>query len=130
MKLNHECIRAVLLDIEEKHLNIGHLNLSNLLTDSKSSVFTEEDIVYSLLKLEEAGYIDAKFQYASNKLFYISIGNITWEGHKFLDNIRDDGVWKDTKGILSKFSSTSISFASDIASSVITKLIEKQLGLN
>ncbi len=24
-------------------------------------------------------------------------GNLTYEGHKFLDNVRDDGVWKETK---------------------------------
>lgn len=57
-------------------------------------------------------------------------GNLTYDGHKFLDNIRDDKVWKDTKTILSKFSSVSLSFVSSVASNVISQLIQKQFGLN
>lgn len=130
MKLNHDCIRAILLDVEETSSFNQFMRLPELLNLKRTSAFSDEDVKYSIVKLKEADYINVELTYGSNVLYDIDMGNLTWEGHKFLDNIRDDGIWKDTKGILSKFSSTSISIASDIASSVITKLVEKQLGLN
>lgn len=130
MKLNHDCIRAILLDVEETSSFNQFMRLSELLNLKRTSAFSDEDVKYSIVKLKEADYVNVELTYGSNGLYDIDMGSLTWEGHKFLDNIRDDGIWKDTKGILSKFSSTSISIASDIASSVITKLVEKQLGLN
>ena len=130
MKLNHDCIRAILLDVEEtSKLNV-FLSLEELLQLKRISKFPTDEVEYSIVKLKEAGYIDVSLSYGNNKLTWVNMGLLTWEGHKFLDNIRDENVWKDTRNILSKFTSTSISIASDIASSVITKLIEKQLGIN
>lgn len=129
MKLNHECVRDLLLYLES-HLELNDyydLVTSELL---ETSDFDEEVIYYTAMKLIEAGYIDGKPSYASNVLFRFPISSITWEGHKFLDNIRDDGVWKETKGIISKFTSVSVSMIENISSQVITNIISKQIGLN
>jgi len=130
MKLNHDCVRSVLLDIEEKHKMGIFLTMEDFIEDSHSSKFSKEDITYSIFKLDEAKFTNTTLTWNSGEIVYFSTGSLTWEGHKFLDNIRDNGVWKDTKGVLSKFSSTSISIVSDVASSVILKLVEKQLGLS
>lgn len=58
-----------------------------------------------------------------------TVSGITWQGHRFLDTVRDNKVWSDTKSVVSKFSSVSISMVETIASNVITQLINKQLGL-
>lgn len=52
-------------------------------------------------------------------------GNLTLEGHKFLDNIRDNKVWQNTKDIISKFENVSL----NIISSVAANLISSKLGL-
>ncbi|WP_143454637.1 DUF2513 domain-containing protein [Ligilactobacillus salivarius] len=85
---------------------------------------------YTVLKLKEANFIDGDVWWTNNSPARIMVDNLTYEGHKFLDNIRDDKVWKDTKTILSKFSSVSLNFVSSVASDVISRLIQKQLGLN
>ncbi|EJA0843158.1 DUF2513 domain-containing protein, partial [Listeria monocytogenes] len=54
---------------------------------------------------------------------------ITWSGHQFLDNIRDDEVWKKTKKTVSKFSSVSVSLLSTISSNVLSQLIKNSLGV-
>jgi len=59
----------------------------------------------------------------------VRISSITYQGHQFLDNIRDDNVYTKTKSILSTFKSVSIEIFSETASKVITSLISKQLGL-
>lgn len=122
MRLNHDCIRYVLLTCER------HLTLNNTVEfpDLQTDKFSNDDIVYSVIKLKEAQYLKAEIYLDHNS---IDIVSITWEGHKFLDTIRDDKVWSQTKTILGKVSSASITFASNVASQVLTNIISKQMGL-
>ena len=126
MQLNHDCVRDVLLHIEENleygyYMNIADVELKN---------YSREELLYTSDKLLEAGYlIGDRMNFLGSALPGIRITSISWDGHQFLDNIRDDGIWKDTKNILSKFSSVSLSFVGNIASQVITSLVQKQLGL-
>ena len=66
---------------------------------------------------------------ANNSIGDIYIYSITWKGHEFLDNIRDPKVWKKTKNITNRFASVSVSLISNIASQVISKLIEDTMHL-
>lgn len=127
MKLNHDCIRDVLLYIEENLTYGYYIDFS----DIEISDYSREDLLYTADKLLEAGYLDGtKKNYIGSIKPDIQITAITWSGHQFLDNIRDDGVWKDTKRILSKFSSVSLGFVGNVASEIITSIIQSQLGLH
>lgn len=126
MKLNHDCVRDLLLHIEENLTYGYYLEVSEATLKS----YSREELLYTADKLLEAGYLDGnKRNTINSSLPYIRITAITWTGHQFLDNIRDDGVWKDTKKVLSRFSSVSLGFVGNVASQVITSLIQKQLGL-
>lgn len=125
MKLNHECIRKLMLLIEE------NLNYSVYIDtkDVEIKGFTTEEIVYTADKLLEAGYITANRNayLGGDHIPDIDIMSITWEGHKFLDSVRDNTVWKKTKEITSKFSSVSISMIEHIASNVIIEIIKNSM---
>lgn len=126
MKLNHDCVRDLLIHIEE-HLTYGFY-MEIAAVELKN--YSTEELHYAADKLLEANYlIGNKRSSIGAALPDIRITSISWEGHQFLDNIRDDGVWKDTQNVLSKFSSVSLSFVGNIASQVITSLVQKQLGL-
>ncbi|MBM6762371.1 DUF2513 domain-containing protein [Ligilactobacillus agilis] len=131
MELNHDLVRCILLAIEASE-NITGINEDELLyyLEKHGNYNDRNSIAYTVSKLKEAGFITGDIRWASNSPAWIMAGNLTYDGHKFLDNIRDDKVWKDTKIILSKFSSVSLSFVSSVASNVISQLIQKQLGLN
>lgn len=116
IKLIKDCVRETLLYIEENQQYDDILEMSNM----KSDKFSHDDICYTCEKLAEAGYIDIYKDLLGN----ISIKNITYAGHQFLDNIRDDKVWTKTKSILSKFESVSIEIISQTASKVILELIK------
>ena len=126
MKLNHDCVRDLLLYIEENSsytdtIHLNSLTLKEYLTD---------DILYTADKLIEAGFLDCiRLRSLGSSKPDIKVKSITFEGHKFLDNIRDNKVWSTTKSVLSKFTSTSIGIVSDIASQVISNIISKQLNL-
>lgn len=126
MKLNHECVRDLMLFIEDNVKYGTYADAEQLVLKDYSKAI----IVYTADKLLEAGYIKgSRHEYSGHdNLPSIGILSITWEGHKFLDSIRDDKVWKNTKNILSNFSSVSLGIVSSVASQVISNLIKQQIN--
>lgn len=120
MKLNQECIRDLLLYLEN-NLTIGNNIVASNLTLKQ---YSSDDIVYTTDKLYEAGFINCSRKSFDNKP-YIMINSISYSGHQYLDTIRDNRVWKETKQKLSKFSSVSLPIIQELASS----LIKSKLGL-
>lgn len=116
MKLNIECVRDMLLTSEEEtDLSNEVLNLDVLTTMPRLKNYKEDDIVYTIKKLKEANYIEADVKIYPEGYFAM-IKHLTYEGHLFLDNIRDDGIWKKSKEKASKMSnSVSINILSNIA---------------
>lgn len=130
MKLNQDCVRDFLLYLEETLTLENYLNINCYTNDSLLPNYSIDDIRYTTLKLIEAGYIDAKTRkFLDTQIPEIRICSITYQGHLFLDNIRDDKVYSKTKSILSTLKSVSIEVFSETASKVITSLISKQLNL-
>lgn len=126
MKLNQDCIRDLLLYLEdnltyENRVTINYLSLKN---------YSTLDLVYTADKLLEANFITCiKSSYVDESGPMIIAKSITYSGHQFLDNIRDDKVFAKTKSIVSAFKSVSIEILSETASKVIINMINQQLGL-
>lgn len=125
MKLNHECIRDVLLYLESaSYINIdidGIINWSEInATQIYEALadYSKEDVYYSLHNLEQAGYITAQSFDADNCVVAYLIKDITFIGHEFLEKIRDDNHWKSIKTCLSAVRNYSLSAISSIAEGV------------
>lgn len=126
MKLNYDCVRDLLLYLEENLQYGSQININNMQLKN----YSQHEILYTADKLLEAEYLDGELiMLLDGEVPEIHIVSITWNGHQFLDNIRDNKVWEHTKGVVSKFSSVSIGIISNIASQVISSLIKTQLGL-
>ncbi|GGA96462.1 hypothetical protein GCM10007190_00650 [Macrococcus hajekii] len=125
MKLNQDLVRELLLIVEEEKAISEPLTSFNFKEHEIFTRYTLEEVVYTFQKLKEANYIDFKASYGDGIIMFYQIGNLTWEGHKFLDTIRDDKVWREAKEETSKLKSVPI----NIISSVAAKLVESQLGL-
>lgn len=126
MKLNHETVRNLLLFVEEQ--DTPGVNLEKLDTFSKNYNYESSEVYYTINRLNEANYINAKIKNYYGGGIDIEIESITWNGHKFLDTIRDNKVWSKTKSIVSGFSSVSLSLIENVASNVITQLITQSLN--
>lgn len=113
MKLIHDCVRDVMLDIEE---NLG-TNTAIMITNihSRISKYSFEDIYYTCQKLNEAGYLEVVFYLSGDG----AVKNMTYDGHLFLDNIRDDSIWKETKSKVSKIASASLPIIQQVAAALI-----------
>lgn len=79
--------------------------------------YTNEEIGYHLNLLIDAGFIKGK----SGMQVIPTLNKMTWNGHEFLDNIRDKSVWEKVKIRLDGLSSVSLRIVADIAESEIKK---------
>ena len=53
------------------------------------------------------------------------ISKLTWEGHEFVDDIKDSGIWANTKARVEGLSGVALSVVAEIAKAEI----KKRLGL-
>ena len=126
MKLNPDCMCDVLIVME----NAGYLEeLSPTAVYESLPAYSEDEINYSIIKLKEAGFIDAIIKEYNSGVAILRLDDITYSGHQFLANVRSDNIWNDVKQVSKKVGSNSISAISQIATGVISAIIKSQLGL-
>lgn len=97
MKLNHDLVRLLLLEIEDKTGPYDSLEVPEI----SIAGYTEDEVFYTAERLLEAGYIKAQLeptQISHSRCIY----SLTWEGHKYLDIVRDKDVWKQTRIVIKK----------------------------
>lgn len=124
MKLNADCIRSVLLEME-KIPYCQNLHPKTLYSSLKT--FSEEDINYSIIKLKEAGFIDAVISESDDgSIFRFVVNDITWNGHQFLNNVRELSVWEKAKEKCCKIGSMAIPILSDAASAILSSALTSQ----
>lgn len=113
MRLNNELIRKILLKTEE--------GTSGYIVEFEIENFSNDEVAYHVAKLKEGGYLDAalsKVDAGRYDLAYVK--ELTFKGHQFLDNIRDDSVWNKVKTKAKEVGGkVSISILEKIASSTL-----------
>ncbi|MCI8481532.1 MAG: DUF2513 domain-containing protein [Clostridia bacterium] len=125
MKLNQDCIRDLLLYLEE------HLDCDNELRVNDISLkdYSTNELISTAQRLSEVGYLNCNL---SNQIDLdvpvVEVSSISYNGHQFLDTIKDNHVWTNTKKVLSSLKSISIDVISETASKVITSMIDKNLN--
>lgn len=133
MKLNNDCVRDILLFVEKEQKveeNNGDFVFSEITPDLLFDGIkqSKEDIIYTVVMLEQAGFIDAAFSYGNDSLGDFTINSLTYEGHEFIEKIKSENVWGKTKTVSKAVGSASISILSQIATQVISALINQQMG--
>lgn len=115
-------MRAVLLAMEEIPYRYT-LELSELKKELHS--FSSDDVEYSVLKMSEANLIKITKIDGDNFYFIKSVDEITFYGHDFLESIRDNHVWSQTKNICGKVGSFALNVISQVSTNIITNLIQQ-----
>ena len=99
LKLNQDCLRDLMLELEDKLFINTHIYTDEFRTLEIFNKYSDEDVYYSLKQLIKMGLIDGatKNQAATVQPYYIDVYDIEPKGHEFLNNVRDENVWKETK---------------------------------
>ena len=122
MKLNYECARSVLLTVEKSKTIDEELNLNPLTVETifeQLPKYEDNDILYTIEKLKEAGYINAALQFAAGHFIDGAVSSITYSGHEYLDNIREPEVWRKVKAMLKNAGAITLPFISQAAQMLI-----------
>ena len=129
MKLNYDCVRSVLLTVEKSKTIDEELNLNPLTVETifeQLPKYEDNEILYTIEKLKEAGYINAALQFAAGHFIDGAVSSITYSGHEYLDNIREPEVWRKVKAMLKNAGAITLPFISQAAQ----MLIGSQLTVN
>lgn len=119
MKRDMELCRAILFAIEEEFVDVALYNL-------QIPEYTTEQVAYHCKILYDAGLIAAyNARFASDHIYSFGVGSLTWEGHDFLDKIRQDTIWNKTKEVITKQGLPMvIEVVKQVAQSIITSMTE------
>ena len=130
LKLNLDCIRAVMLISEEC---IRFEPVEDVLAQNRLSLdqvctllpdYSKEDLFYSIYNLEQAGYlIVSVLRTGGGAIYNCEIKDITYQGHEFLNHIRDDSQWKKVRSAANAVRDFSLSAIEAIAEGVTSAAI-------
>ena len=142
MRLNLDCVRSILLCVEENtSVRKACCFVDSSLDDinQKTGISTSEPPYYQInllerYSIEELIYhvtycleADLICRFGTPSRYNILIKDLTPKGHDFLENIRNSNIWSGVKGIAEKVGSKSLNAVTQIASNVVTEIIKAQL---
>ena len=137
MKLNLECIRAVMMEIEKSwqletnhigDIRMGYLDIRELYAALPE--FDKKDIFYTLYNLDQAGFISISVDWCDDGVVSECVVNyMSFFGHQFLDKIRDTQNWSFIKKSLSAVRDYSLdaitALAEGFTNSAIKSVLQK-----
>jgi hypothetical protein len=123
MKRDMDLIRQLLFIVEEDPMFNGqNWGQPDIYKKSFEDGMSIEAIDYHLELLIEAGFLKGQSRAGFGSPV---INKLTWEGHEFLDNIRDHGIWTQTKKRLEGLQTVALGVVAELAKAEI----KKKLGL-
>ena len=126
MKLNPDCIRDILLAVEDTSSYGKIISSFELYKSTSLSNYSENEILYHVRQLAWSKMLEQTDFYLDNSF---SILDLSPQGHEFHNNIRSDDNWNKTKEFSAKIGSLAVSTLQSVASSIISISIQKYLGL-
>ena len=117
---NFDLIRAILLKIESYPPNTP-IQASHLTFEK----YPLEVVFFHVEMLKDADFIDAIITKSHNRCGFV-IKKITWKGYEFLDNAKNDTIWKKFKDEAEKKGS---SMSMTIVNSLLTAAAKKYFDL-
>lgn len=123
MKRDMELCRKILFAIEDQYVDSAIVNLN-------IQGYEVPCIAYHCELLHDAGLVDSyKSQYTDNHINYYSVGKLTWEGHNYIDNIREETVWNKTKKtIKEKALPMTIEVIKDVSSAIVSAMVKNAMA--
>lgn len=125
MQLDPDCLRDILLLVEKKSSFEGMLSYSDFMNSDLVNKYDTGKIFYHIKQAAMSNLI-TKVTWTKDPDFFFS--DLTPEGHKFINDIRNEQNWKKTKSMAKSIGSFSIDALKSIASGLVTATINKLLG--
>lgn len=120
MKLNPDCLRAVLLAYEA-------LPAINRQIGLPIDGFSEEEIFYHQQLLEDAGFIRLQWGATGDDPYRVYPHRLTYAGHEFLNASRNNQAWDAVKKAMAQTGGFVVELAKPILLELLTNRIHELL---
>lgn len=126
MILDSDCVRDVLLAVES--CDFGERITLDVI-GKKLPDYSNEQLWYTCLKLGEGGYLDlVTFSMLRMTMPGIKqINRLTYQGHEFLNSVRENKNWAKVKDIAGKAGVFSLKMLAEVAQNVASAAIASAL---
>lgn len=124
MRLNPDCIRDILLSVEEKSDGMNSVTIDRDMFP-RLERYTTGEIYYHVRQSADANLLsDMKEDLIGN----CRVRDLTPIGHEFIANIRKDSLWERTKDTAKMIGSNSLKAIVQIASNVVAEVIKAKFS--
>jgi hypothetical protein len=132
MKRDMDFIRDLLLKVEEgqKVFETASAEQASFLGYTPETSLTREEadkIEGHIDLLEQAGFIELDERMGGGTVL---VKGLTWEGHDFLDSVRDPEVWTKTKEGASKAGSWTVGLLAEMGKAYAKQKLKEVTGLD
>ncbi len=127
MRINIDCFKDVLQycvdNIDYKEYGgswIVKCVSLDMMYESPELDYDKKDIMHSVLKLDECGFIKISTRFPNNKPYLerCSIEDVTFRGYQFIESVREPSIWDKTKSIVGKVGNHTLDFIESVAHDV------------
>lgn len=130
MKRDMDLIRELLLKLEALDIPPGTVTpLSPYDPELAVDGFTGEDIGHHLRMLVSGGFVETGGSRPFGPDGSLVFRQISWEGHDFLDSVRDPKIWEKTKHGAEAAGGFTVDLLKDLAKGFIRKQVEEYTGV-
>lgn len=127
MKRDFNLIRKILLDVEKAPPGKA---VSGLVYETHEEATVNEHIKLLIDANFLEGKIDLGIEYhhdgSHQIILWYEIYRLTWEGHNFLDNAKNEIIWKK---VMADAEKKGMSLSMSVLNGLLTKAAEKYMGL-
>ena len=132
MKLDLNCVRDSLLTLEKwlvlnDQLEFIFLDLNEIMESAEMQKYTKPDVAYTLVMLEEAGFIKAVIDYGCDEISELDVIRLTYQGHQFLETIRPKDTWNKIYAVAEKTGHKSLTSIMEIADIILPDVFKSAL---
>lgn len=125
MRLNPDCIRDILLIVEE---NVTPNQLFCYSQDSNYEIlcqYNSDEISYHLGQCNQSEFF---YRFSEDMCGDVSVVDLTPKAHEFLANIRQNDTWSKVKDISKSIGIKSLSGLAQISTAIVTEIIKARIN--
>lgn len=131
MKRDMDLIRALLLEIEGGKRTFVIISRSDAIVigmDESEGMDDNETakVEYHLNLIQNAGFVE--FDRASGGHWFCD--GLTWYGHEFLEDIKDDTLWDDAKTGAKEMGGLSMEILRDLIKGLVKTKVKQHTGID
>ena len=124
MKRDMDLVRSIMLKVAESDEPVS----INELVDAEHD---RQVVGYHISIMRDAGLVKASIMSADDDPYYsCQVSSLTWEGNDFLDAVRNETVWGETKSVITKaVGVTTFEMVKSVAVKIGEAMLMSQIGI-